>query len=204
MTGQHWSGSGAVPRGKSTVRNVHRDFKAEAEIDRLRGLPGHGASPLVDVAVDGRPAALEAQRQVIVTKSRRSRSFPCTQPCASRHRTRRHDDIATRRSSCSSPPGLVHLQPGSVRVKAGDRVWRGQLLARLGNSGDARWPHLQFQVTDKADVMGSEGLPYLFDSFRSKADGQQWERRTGEYPMGRWWSTLARILRLHEHTTRAR
>jgi hypothetical protein len=77
-----------------------------------------------------------------------------------------------------------HLQPGSVRVKAGDRVRRGQPLARVGNSGDARWPHLHFQVTDKADVMASEGLPYLFDSYRIQADGQQWQQRTGEYPMG--------------------
>lgn len=77
-----------------------------------------------------------------------------------------------------------HLQPGSVRVKVGDRVRRGQLLARIGNSGDARWPHLHFQVTDTADVMGSEGLPHLFDSYRIQADGQQWQRRTGEYPMG--------------------
>lgn len=77
-----------------------------------------------------------------------------------------------------------HLQPGSVRVKVGDRVQRGQLLARIGNSGDARWPHLHFQVTDTADVMASEGLPYLFDSYRIQTDGQQWQRRTGEYPMG--------------------
>jgi hypothetical protein len=77
-----------------------------------------------------------------------------------------------------------HLQPGSVRVKAGDKVRRGQLIARIGNSGDARWPHLHFQVTDKADVMGSEGLPYLFDNYGIKTAGQQWERRTAEYPMG--------------------
>jgi murein DD-endopeptidase MepM/ murein hydrolase activator NlpD len=77
-----------------------------------------------------------------------------------------------------------HLQPGSVRVKAGDRVSRGQLLARVGNSGDARWPHLHFQVTDKADVMASEGLPHLFDSYRTKAANQPWETRTREYPMG--------------------
>ncbi|NHZ64907.1 M23 family metallopeptidase [Massilia genomosp. 1] len=77
-----------------------------------------------------------------------------------------------------------HLQPGSVRVKTGDHVRRGQLLARIGNSGDARWPHLHFQVTDKADVLASEGLPQLFDSYRMKAANQAWETRTGEYPMG--------------------
>ena len=80
--------------------------------------------------------------------------------------------------------GYYHLQPGSLSVKTGDRVRRGQLLARVGNSGDARWPHLHFQVTDKADVMASEGLPHLFDSYRIKTGGQQWEKRTGEYPMG--------------------
>jgi murein DD-endopeptidase MepM/ murein hydrolase activator NlpD len=77
-----------------------------------------------------------------------------------------------------------HLQPGSVRVKAGDQVRRGQLLARVGNSGDARWPHLHFQVTDKPDVMASEGLPHLFDSYRVKAANQLWDARVREYPMG--------------------
>ena len=32
----------------------------------------------------------------------------------------------------------LHLQPGSLRVKAGDHVRRGQVLARVGASGDAR------------------------------------------------------------------
>ena len=31
----------------------------------------------------------------------------------------------------------LHLQFGSVRVQAGDRVRRGQILERLGNSGNA-------------------------------------------------------------------
>jgi murein DD-endopeptidase MepM/ murein hydrolase activator NlpD len=77
-----------------------------------------------------------------------------------------------------------HLQPGSVGVRTGDRVRRGQLLARVGNSGDARWPHLHFQVTDKANVMASEGLPQLFDRYRTKTGDQEWETRAGEYPMG--------------------
>lgn len=77
-----------------------------------------------------------------------------------------------------------HLQPGSIGVKAGDRVRRGQLLARVGNSGDARWPHLHFQVTDMADAMASEGIPHLFDSYRIKTGEQEWETRTKEYPMG--------------------
>jgi hypothetical protein len=77
-----------------------------------------------------------------------------------------------------------HLQPGSIGVRVGDNVQRGQLLARVGNSGDARWPHLHFQVTDRIDVMASEGLPYVFDSYRLKTRDQDWKSRTDEYPMG--------------------
>ena len=32
----------------------------------------------------------------------------------------------------------MHLQPGSLSVKTGERVRRGQVLARIGCSGDAR------------------------------------------------------------------
>jgi hypothetical protein len=77
----------------------------------------------------------------------------------------------------------AHLQPGSVRVKAGDRVRRGQPLARVGNSGDAREPHLHFQVTNGPDILASEGLPHLFDRYRVNVGGA-WETRTREYPMG--------------------
>jgi murein DD-endopeptidase MepM/ murein hydrolase activator NlpD len=59
-----------------------------------------------------------------------------------------------------------HLQPGSVRVKVGDRVKRGQLLARIGDSGDAREPHLHIEVTTDPHFAAGEGVPYLIDSYR--------------------------------------
>ena len=40
-----------------------------------------------------------------------------------------------------------HLQPGTLRVKPGERVKSGQPLARIGTSGDANVPHLHFEVT---------------------------------------------------------
>ena len=39
-----------------------------------------------------------------------------------------------------------HLQNGSLRVKAGDVVATGTVLGRLGESGDAAFPHLHFSV----------------------------------------------------------
>ena len=78
----------------------------------------------------------------------------------------------------------AHLQPGSVRVKAGQRVRRGQLLGRVGNSGDARVPHLHFQVASNPDILASEGLPFLFDQYRLKVAENAWEARAREYPIG--------------------
>ena len=77
-----------------------------------------------------------------------------------------------------------HLQPGSVRVKVGDTVQQGQWLARVGNSGDARWPHLHFQLTDQPDAMASEGLPHVFDRYRVRTGEGAWEDRRAAYPMG--------------------
>lgn len=72
----------------------------------------------------------------------------------------------------------AHMQPGSVRVKRGERVRRGQLLGRIGNSGDARLPHVHFQVTDRPDLLASEGLPFLIDRFQLRtADGKSEQRR---------------------------
>jgi hypothetical protein len=78
----------------------------------------------------------------------------------------------------------MHLQPGSLRVKAGERVRRGQVLARVGCSGDARGPHLHFEVTDSPKLIAGEGLPYVIDRYRTKsAGGGPKELRIRELPM---------------------
>ncbi len=65
----------------------------------------------------------------------------------------------------------MHLQPGSLRVKAGDRVRRGQVLARIGSTGDAREPHLHFEVTTSPKLGVGEGVPYLIDHYRCQSTG---------------------------------
>lgn len=46
----------------------------------------------------------------------------------------------------------AHLVPGSVRVRAGDRVWLGQPLGRVGESGNASGPHLHFELRRPLDL----------------------------------------------------
>jgi Peptidase family M23 len=60
----------------------------------------------------------------------------------------------------------AHLKAGSVRVKRGDRVRRGQVVGQLGNSGSSTGPHLHFQVMDRPSALASDGLPYVFARFR--------------------------------------
>lgn len=57
----------------------------------------------------------------------------------------------------------AHVQPGSLRVKVGDRVKRGQVVALLGNSGNSTEPHVHFQVADGPTFLSSEGIPYATD-----------------------------------------
>jgi hypothetical protein len=58
-----------------------------------------------------------------------------------------------------------HLKPGSVRVKVGQRVKRGDVLAALGYTGDSTGPHLHMHVSDGDRPLAGEGLPFEIDAF---------------------------------------
>ncbi len=51
----------------------------------------------------------------------------------------------------------AHLQPGSLRVKFGDKVKAGQVLGLVGNTGNSSEPHLHFQLMNANSPLGSEG-----------------------------------------------
>jgi murein DD-endopeptidase len=86
-----------------------------------------------------------------------------------------------------------HLRPGSIRVKPGEGVKTGQVLAALGASGSvSSGAHLHFHVSDANSSLGAEGLPYVFrrfevlGAFRSLdafAKGEAWVPASGERRM---------------------
>jgi murein DD-endopeptidase MepM/ murein hydrolase activator NlpD len=64
----------------------------------------------------------------------------------------------------------VHLQTGSVAVKAGDAVKAGAVLAKVGNTGPSMGPHLHFGLLDKPNLFTGRSLPFVFERFEKVGD----------------------------------
>jgi murein DD-endopeptidase MepM/ murein hydrolase activator NlpD len=82
----------------------------------------------------------------------------------------------------------AHLQPGTQRVHVGDVVHRGDVLALLGNTGNSDAPHLHFHIANANAPLGSEGVPYVFESYEKlgkMVDPSGWKAEPGETPVAR-------------------
>ena len=66
---------------------------------------------------------------------------------------------------------LCHLRMGSVAVASGQRVNTGELLGRVGHSGNSYMPHLHFQLMDHLDIAVSHGLPCVFATYEVWRNG---------------------------------
>jgi hypothetical protein len=58
---------------------------------------------------------------------------------------------------------LCHLQQDSILVQKGQRVRRGDKIARCGNSGNSTEPHLHLHALDGSDLMHSNAVPITFN-----------------------------------------
>lgn len=67
-------------------------------------------------------------------------------------------------SECSC---LAHLAPGSIAVRPGDCVERGQLVGLCGSSGNSSEPHLHFHVQAGRSFYTSPGVPVRFSGVRA-------------------------------------
>ena len=77
-----------------------------------------------------------------------------------------------------------HLQP-RLLVKPGEHVKRGQVIARVGSTGQASRPHLHLHLADADSPLGAEGLPYViedgkvvgsYESIQAFDAGMPWAR----------------------------
>jgi murein DD-endopeptidase len=92
-----------------------------------------------------------------------------------------------------------HLKPGSIRVKSGQKLRKGEVIALLGFTGQTTGPHLHFHVANRNAPLGAEGIPFVFERFNvlgvyndlSRMGQHRWdslkhnstEKITGERPV---------------------
>lgn len=60
----------------------------------------------------------------------------------------------------------AHLVAGSMTVTPGDTVTEGQVIGKLGNTGNTNASHLHFQLMDGPSLMEADSLPYELKSFQ--------------------------------------
>ncbi len=58
--------------------------------------------------------------------------------------------------------------------------------------GDAREPHLHFEVAPTPKLLEGGGVPYVIERYRIAARNGAWQVRTRELPLDGWWWILAR------------
>jgi len=56
----------------------------------------------------------------------------------------------------------AHLMQGSATMSSGERVEEGQLIARIGNTGNSSEPHLHVQLMEGAAPGAGSGVPMLW------------------------------------------
>jgi hypothetical protein len=73
---------------------------------------------------------------------------------------------------------LAHFQRGTISVKAGQRVRRGEVLGKCGNSGNSDFPHVHMHVQDSAELNAGNGQNATFASINVELTGRPFENVT--------------------------
>ncbi|KPP98022.1 M23 family metallopeptidase [Marinobacter sp. HL-58] len=164
--GQYRVGQG----GNSHVMNHHYGIDAQHHaIDVVRvgrfGLRTHGVVPsaLEDYQIWNSPVTAPCSGEVTNVET----GFPDQTPPRSDRDNPAGNFVAI--YCADATVVLAHLQDGSVSLEPGDRVQSGDLLGRVGNSGNTSEPHLHMhavegRVSQHDELMWeANGLPMSFD-----------------------------------------
>lgn len=89
---------------------------------------------------------------------------------------------------------LPHMMPGSVLVKAGNAVHQGEMIGRVGFSGDAIFPHVHYSLLSGPDIYRFEGLPNYFTRFRRLLRSRPVDVQRGTIDSGDILESTARYL----------
>jgi murein DD-endopeptidase MepM/ murein hydrolase activator NlpD len=66
---------------------------------------------------------------------------------------------------------LAHFKQGSIKVKAGDTVKKGQMLGLCGNSGNSSEPHIHYHLQNTAVIQDATGIKCFFEEVVVEKEG---------------------------------
>ena len=66
---------------------------------------------------------------------------------------------------------FAHIQKNSIRVIAGENVKKGEILGKVGHSGNSTAPHLHFQFMDSCNLLKTKGIPFVFEKYEILNNG---------------------------------
>jgi murein DD-endopeptidase MepM/ murein hydrolase activator NlpD len=68
---------------------------------------------------------------------------------------------------------FAYLKQNSIRVRVGDRVIKGQLIALCGNSGGSLQPEIHFHLQDSPVLSAANGVKFYFEKAGVAKDGNK-------------------------------
>jgi hypothetical protein len=79
--------------------------------------------------------------------------------------------------------GFAHLQNGSINVFVGDNIKKGQIIGKVGHSGNSTAAHLHFQLMDNENILEAKGIPCVFENIEVfNNELNIWEKRINSVP----------------------
>ena len=66
-------------------------------------------------------------------------------------------------------------------MAVGQNIKKGEVIGRVGHSGNSFAPHLHFQLMDSSDIASANGLPCAFEQYDAFQNGE-WKKEVNGIP----------------------